>query len=335
MAVFFFKTEANWSRVAGRSSSFWFANRGREPMPSTSDLLLKTSRTFALAIPLLPEPTRTTVCLAYLLFRIADTLEDAESWPKERRVQGLIQFCELLRAPDLARARQVSQGWLKEGPTRHDAYLELLDAVPQVLAEVGAVSEGARQVMLTHPLRTADGMRRILEAGDAQGRAQIASVKDLQDYCYVVAGIVGELLTDLFLNDAPALKKVAGTLHEHKRAFGEALQLVNILKDEAVDDREGRRYLPAGVDRDQVIDLARSDLIRARTYIEALWSGGGPPGFFAFTALSEQLAQATLDRIEEDGAGAKVSRPQVMSILARVQKASAAARTAGRSPLPG
>jgi len=40
-------------------------------------LLQKTSRTFALAIPLLPEPTRTAVGAAYLLFRVADTFEDA------------------------------------------------------------------------------------------------------------------------------------------------------------------------------------------------------------------------------------------------------------------
>jgi phytoene/squalene synthetase len=32
---------------------------------------------FALAIPLLPEPTRNRVGIAYLLFRIADTFEDA------------------------------------------------------------------------------------------------------------------------------------------------------------------------------------------------------------------------------------------------------------------
>ena len=36
-------------------------------------LLQKTSRTFALTIPLLPEPLQTDVVVAYLLFRIIDT----------------------------------------------------------------------------------------------------------------------------------------------------------------------------------------------------------------------------------------------------------------------
>ena len=38
-------------------------------------LLQATSRTFALTIPLLHEPTRREVTVAYLLFRVADTLE--------------------------------------------------------------------------------------------------------------------------------------------------------------------------------------------------------------------------------------------------------------------
>jgi len=304
-------------------------------MPSTTDLLTKTSRTFALAIPLLPEPTRTTVCLAYLLFRIADTLEDAEAWPKERRISALTELCDLLRSRDPARARQLSQQWVSEKPTQYDAYLELIEAIPQLLGEVEAMAPRAREIMIAHTVRTAEGMRQILQAGDAEGRAHITNVKELQDYCYIVAGIVGELLTDLFLNDCPGLQKVAPTLHEHKRAFGEGLQLVNILKDEDVDDREGRRYLPAGVAHGQVLDLARTDLVRARTYVEALWTGGAPPGFFAFTALSEQLAEATLDRLESEGSGAKISRPAVLAILARVQHASAAPRTSGRSPLPG
>jgi farnesyl-diphosphate farnesyltransferase len=59
-------------------------------------LLQKTSRTFALAIPLLPEPTRNQVGIAYLLFRIADTFEDAVLWSRERRLAALDQFVELL-----------------------------------------------------------------------------------------------------------------------------------------------------------------------------------------------------------------------------------------------
>lgn len=61
------------------------------------DLLVKTSRTFALAIPLLPEPTAHEVTVAYLLFRIADTFEDASVlWEKPQQQKALGELVELM-----------------------------------------------------------------------------------------------------------------------------------------------------------------------------------------------------------------------------------------------
>ena len=57
-----------------------------------ASLLGRTSRTFALAIPLLEEPLRTEVGVAYLLLRIADTLEDAPRWGRDRRAEALASF---------------------------------------------------------------------------------------------------------------------------------------------------------------------------------------------------------------------------------------------------
>ena len=52
-------------------------------MTNLETLLAKTSRTFALSICFLPEGLRRDVTIAYLLFRIADTLEDADRWPRD------------------------------------------------------------------------------------------------------------------------------------------------------------------------------------------------------------------------------------------------------------
>ena len=62
------------------------------------DLLEKTSRTFALSIPPLPEPTRREVTVAYLLFRIADTFEDAAPMAPEVRIRALRDFKGLVAA---------------------------------------------------------------------------------------------------------------------------------------------------------------------------------------------------------------------------------------------
>ena len=287
---------------------------------SIQELLVQTSRTFALAIPLLPEPTQNTTCLAYLLFRIADTLEDAETWSRAQRQEALAELGELFKAPSQESARSMSRRWLAGTPTTHAGYRALLEAVPEVMAEVERLEAGNRRIVLDHALRTAIDMRGVLERADAQGRVRINDLAELKAYCYVVAGIVGELLTALFVHNAPSLRAVEEILTRHQLEFGEGLQLVNILKDESVDRGEGRSYLPVEVPRVEVLELAKSDLAGARRYIAALREGGAPRGFVAFTALSEELAEASLVRLERDGPGAKVSRTEVFEILARVQE---------------
>jgi hypothetical protein len=69
-------------------------------MQRIDELLEKTSRTFALSIPLLPQPTRRQLGVAYLLFRIADTFEDAVDWPNDRRIAALREFEDLLKIPE-------------------------------------------------------------------------------------------------------------------------------------------------------------------------------------------------------------------------------------------
>src|SRR5947209_19807543 len=63
-------------------------------------LLQKTSRTFALSIPLLPEPLQTEVAVAYLLFRIIDTFEDAVRWAPGRRAKALGLFAQQRKGDD-------------------------------------------------------------------------------------------------------------------------------------------------------------------------------------------------------------------------------------------
>ena len=103
-------------------------------------------------------------------------------------------------------------------------------------------------------------------------------------------------------------------------AFGEGLQLVNILKDAPSDAREGRAYLPPGVARSTVMELARSDLARARRYVDTLAGAGAARGVVAFCDLPVRLAVATLDRLEEGAT--KLERAEVMAIFASVTSSS-------------
>ena len=287
-------------------------------------LLLNTSRTFALAIPLLPEPTRQEVTISYLLFRIADTFEDASSWPRHLRIEALERFGQLLERPDPAAIAAVSRRWAAEVPCDHPGYRELLGEIPFVLDSFFALAPRAVDLIRCHTRRTAEGMAGFVARTTEEGELRLSDLADLRSYCYVVAGIVGELLTELFLLGRPALETVGPFLRERAAAYGEGLQLVNILKDSASDAAEGRRYLPEGpaeTTRAGVLALARRDLGAAAEYVRALQEAGAERGVVAFNALPVELAYATLDRVEAAGPGAKLRRSEVYAIVQRVNRA--------------
>ena len=186
--------------------------------PSLDELLEASSRTFALTIPFLPEPERAQVTVAYLLFRIADTLEDAAEWSGERRAAGLRRFEALLRdsgatAGDaLEGARCFAAQILLEPPTAHAGYLSLLRASPSVFAALSALPAAARAAIVAHTARTASGMADLCARLPEDGSLKLRSLAELRGYCYLVAGIVGELLTELFLLARPRLAGASAAL---------------------------------------------------------------------------------------------------------------------------
>ncbi len=293
-------------------------------MANLDDLLEKTSRTFALSIPMLPEPTRRHVGIAYLLFRVADTFEDAAQWPRAKRIAALAEFAGLLETQGGEPA--AAARWLADVPVSHAGYLELLRETPTVMDAYWSMPPSVRAVLRRDVLRTIAGMAGFVRRGDARGNLRLASMRELRDYCYAVAGIVGEMLTELFLLDAAVLAPHAARLRRRARFFGEALQLVNILKDASSDATEGRVYLPAGVSRGSVFALARRDLVVAAAYVATMQRAGAPDGFVAFTGSPAVLARASLDRIESTAPGAKLTRAEVGSLMERMFENLAARR---------
>ncbi len=294
-------------------------------MADLEKLLLRTSRTFALSIPRLPRPLRDQVAVAYLLFRVADTLEDAFRWDRALRVEALDGFAAVLRGE--ADPAALVATWRGAPPCDHEGYLELLEALPALLAAFAAIEPAARGVIAHHALRTTEGMRAFVARASEEGRLQLRDLGDLVAYCYVVAGIVGELLTDLLLL-AEDLEVAEEALRARAVAFGEALQLVNILKDAADDASEGRSFLPPDLDLAMVFARARADLGAARGYVRALQAAGASAGVIAFCALPVLLAAKTLDEVEARGAGAKVDRATVEAVVAGLDEAIAAGRPA-------
>ena len=153
-------------------------------------------------------------------------------------------------------------------------------------------------------------------------------ISGVRDERVVGRMIVTNARGDFSTHDRDLLERFADYLRQRSVAFGEGLQLVNILKDSADDSVEGRNYLPYDIERREVFDLARQDLEAATEYTLAIQQAGGPDGLVLFTGLPVALAWATLDKVERDGPGAKIGRVEVFAINSRLKKAVAAGRPA-------
>jgi len=285
-------------------------------MPSLPELLEGVSRTFALSIPRLPEPLREEVVIAYLLMRIADTFEDTSNAPFDARVEGIDAFCELMRRPESESVMRRLQAAAARVQPDNEGERAVLEHGASIVAAFTQIRPAARDVIADTCHEMARGMRLWMHRVDADGFLRVRSLTELREYCYVVAAIVGRMLTQLYLLEQPELAHLRYSLHERALAFGEGVQLVNILKDEADDALEKRAFLPPEVGREQLFTLARRDLVSASEFVELLRDAGAPSGVVAFNQITLQLCTAALVVTEARGAGAKLQRGQVQDILA-------------------
>ena len=296
-----------------------------EHSPSTiplDALLEASSRTFALSIPLLPEPVRRQTTIAYLLFRIADTFEDEPAWSTSEKLAGLDAVRDLLTAAsgdahEAAASLDAIREMLAGAELSETGYRELLEQTEPVLGEFAALDAGVRAMIAGHLGRTIDGM-----AGYLRRDRPATTIDEVRLYCYHVAGIVGELLTDLFVRHNPSLEPVAAKLTELSPRFGEALQLVNILRDANADAADGRKYIPGPEERVELFDIADDDIDKARRYVAMLEAHGADPGIVAFNTLNLSLAVRTIALVRAQGPGAKLTRPEVRELFARIARAA-------------
>ena len=222
-------------------------------------LLGEVSRTFALSIQSLPSGLRNAVCIAYLLCRTVDTVED------DRRVTPVFRRA-LFESFDAALAAAAdgdaspSAGFedLAAAAELGDGYEALLcKQAGAVFRAFAALPPEERGIIEPRLLEMSRGMRAYSERAEAEGRLQIRDLPDLELYCYYVAGTVGELLTDLFMLACPVDPKRRGELVARSVRFGLALQLVNILKDVAEDSERGACFLPKSMAEADGLDLSR------------------------------------------------------------------------------
>jgi farnesyl-diphosphate farnesyltransferase len=87
--------------------------------------------------------------------------------------------------------------------------------------------------------------------------AGLARLSDLDSYCYYVAGVVGEMLTELFCCHSPTIATQRAALQELSTSFAEGLQLTNIIKDFWEDRSRGACWFPREVFARHGVELAQ------------------------------------------------------------------------------
>ena len=209
------------------------------------------SRTFALTIPQLPEQLRHVVCNTYLLCRIADTIEDEPELSAPQKQEFL------------ARLVRVVTGHEAAAPFARELHPLLSSAT--LPSEQDLVANTARIVRLTRQFHRVQlnaierclsimthGMAEFQHAATLDGLADLAH---LDRYCYFVAGIIGETLTELFCHYSDEINQRREDLFRLAVAFGQGLQMTNILKDVCNDRLVGACWLPRDVFRATGFDL--------------------------------------------------------------------------------
>ena len=126
-----------------------------------------------------------------------------------------------------------------------------MERVLGVLARLNAPQRAAIQrcvELMCH------GMPRFQFSASLKG---LAGSSDLDDYCYYVAGVVGEMLTDLFCDYSPQIARHRPKLFAVAASFAQGLQMTNILKDVWEDRSRGACWLPQEVFTRHGLELAK------------------------------------------------------------------------------
>ncbi|HEU0196868.1 MAG TPA: phytoene/squalene synthase family protein, partial [Nevskiaceae bacterium] len=244
------------STVARGSRVGRWLGRGRiesTALAYQSAILPAVSRTFALTIPQLPEPLATAIANAYLLCRIADTIEDEPRLAAARKQHFQTLFGDVVggRKPAEDFARELAAELSQDTP---DAERELVRNAGTVLSITRRFNAVQRQAIQRCVTTMCEGMHGFENHASAAGLADVA---ELDRYCYYVAGVVGEMLTELFCDHSPVIGKRRDALMRLAVSFGQGLQLTNIIKDVWDDHARGVCWYPRDVFERHGFDLSQ------------------------------------------------------------------------------
>jgi farnesyl-diphosphate farnesyltransferase len=201
------------------------------------------SRTFALTIPVLPDDLAVVMTNAYLLCRLADTIEDDPGLRAEQKSRFHARFVAVVRGEEAAQPFAEDLAPLLSArvlPAEHD----LVRNTAAVIRVTHSFSAAERAALTRCIAIMCRGMPEFQRSKSLRGLEDHA---ELAEYCYYVAGVVGEMITELFCLHCPELMPKRQEMLRLAVSFGQGLQMTNILKDIWDDRQAGACWLPRSV----------------------------------------------------------------------------------------
>ncbi|MCX8044016.1 MAG: squalene/phytoene synthase family protein [Desulfobacterota bacterium] len=198
-------------------------------------MLRQVSRTFALSIEQLPPVLRDIITIAYLLFRVADCIEDHPELQRQKKAELLRLWAQVL-AGKASVEKLTSAIALLDA---QDPEVAVAQNAKTIIERMHVLPQESVRILTDHVHATALGMARWQEHGPF-----VRDEAEMDDYMHEVAGRVGYLLTDIFCWYAPAIRRIHSLLMPLAREFGLALQTVNIIRGLKKDFERGWIFIP-------------------------------------------------------------------------------------------
>ncbi|MCQ2410144.1 MAG: squalene/phytoene synthase family protein [Elusimicrobiaceae bacterium] len=207
-------------------------------------LLKNTSRSLYLSVQALPRAMRPAFSVAYLLCRYADTIADTPLLPAERRLYWIAKFPSIIETqPDeeiTHLAREINGG--SENPYERI----LIENLRPCLAAFNKISASQQPFILEVARAVCNGMKIDLQTFPQEKNAPVVAfqtAKELENYCRLMGGKPGQFWSQLIFHTSK-IHTDKETFFELGRHIGDALQIVNILRDLPKDLQLGRCYFP-------------------------------------------------------------------------------------------
>lgn len=322
------------------------------------DIHPRVSRTFELASYHLSGDLEEDTKIGYLLCRVADTIEDTEVLSSSEKASYLEDFASIFKQDDYQGCEGFIENVLETASLEEEKddcfdsdYWELVENFDVVMDAYREVDDDVRDSMDSIVVEMSEGMAEFEKNGSVGGEVRIRDLEEYEKYCHVVAGTVGDLMTDLFTEYGDFNSNQVEVLEDNSEDFGLALQTVNIIKDvndditsedeylwpETVLERNSLNHndLKASLSNagsfegrldalDEMIDLADNYLEGARNYIEILDSSVENSSFNRdmrnWAASTALMAEATMREVEKNKAEVfegevKISKTEVATIM--------------------